>query len=134
MRINAHHIVNEIEGTGLSNDLEIADGFAFLTGTYTGLEIIDIDPPGSAYTVDTVPTWASRGLAVTEGYAYVACDKVGFQVVDINSPESANIIKSFEMPVNALSVALSKGYAFVTVYDDYTLNHYVQYLKLYEKT
>ena len=119
------YFVKTIDVEGLQAKVKVEDGYAYLVTWQEGIQIIDIDPLESAYVVNKITTWAPESVTVSGGYAYVACGKVGFQVVDVNPPESANITKSVEMPVNALQVALSDGYAFV-LFKDNTYNHWVR--------
>lgn len=72
-------IVETLPGFTLTNDVALADGFAYLAAQPTGLAVVDMRaPPGLIYrhdlvTPDTAPD--IRGVAVTEGALFLIGDE-----------------------------------------------------------
>jgi len=89
--------VSTVAASMLIRDMIISGGYAYCAED-DGLEIIDVDPPESAYHVAMVDINEAEGLstvALLNGYAYVA-PSYGEQVyvVDIDPPESAHVVKT----------------------------------------
>ena len=104
----------DLGSEGYAASLAVAGGYAYVSMSDAGLEIVNIDPPESAYIVNMVdtPGYADK-VAVSGEYAYVADEEAGLQIIDIDPPESASIVKTVDTPGYALSVAVSGGYAYV---------------------
>ena len=121
------HIVKIIDTLEEAAYVDVSGGYAYVVDynhdsgpdseSNYGFQIIDIDPPESAYIVKTVytPGAASR-VDVTGGYAYVADGAYGLQIFDIQPPGAAHIVKTVDLD-QAYNVQVSSGYAYVAIYD-----------------
>jgi len=92
----------------------VTGGYAYVADRYSGLQIIDVEPPESASIVKSVdtPGWAC-GVYVTSGYAYVADEGSGLQIIDVDPIGSASIVKSVDTSGEALGVYVTGSYAYV---------------------
>ncbi len=110
------YLVNSIDLAGENtNTIAVSGGYAYAGDSITGVQIIDIDPPESAYSINVFDTLSNAdGVALAEGYAYVA-DDYGLQIVDVDPLESAYIVKSVYTPGGANGIAASSGYACLTI-------------------
>jgi len=103
--------VNKVKGEGRAVSLTVSGGYAYMLDYK--LEIIDIDPPESAYLVKGFDLGAlGFGIDLSGNYAYIACGE-SLRIVDISLPESPLLVKSIDMPPGAGNVAVANGYAFV---------------------
>ena len=109
--------INHVDTPGQAMEVAVSGGYAYVADSGQGLQIIDIDPPESAYIVKSVDTTDARGIAVSGGYAYVADRDSGLQIIDNEPPESAYIVGSVDTPDAAYGVAVSGGYTYVAAYD-----------------
>jgi len=79
----------------------VEDGYAYVEST-SGLKIVDIDPPESAYVCGSVDI-EYDAIDVTEDYAYtvrkISTYGSEFQIIDVTPPESAHIVNTFELPL-----------------------------------
>jgi hypothetical protein len=106
--------VNSVDTPGYAYGVAVSGGYAYVAAYLSGLAIINIDPPESAYIIKAVDTpGVARGVAASAGYAYVADYESGLQIIDIDPPESAYIVKSVDTPGQASGVAVSGRYAYV---------------------
>jgi len=105
--------VNWVDTPDIAEEVTVSGGYAYVADGYSGLQIIDIDPPESAIIVKSVDTEYATGVAVSGGYAYVSANWNGLQIIDIDPPESAFIVNEVDMPDFTNGVAVSEGYAYV---------------------
>jgi len=113
-------IVKTVDTPGAAMAVGVSGGYAYVVDQATaeggyGLQIIDIDPPDSAYIVNHVDMPPGNGVdvAVSDGYAYVASGS-GVQIIDIDPPDSAYILKTVG---GGRDIAVSGGYAYVVDHD-----------------
>ena len=78
-----------------SEDIDVADGYAYIADNGYGLRVIDVVPYDSANLVKTVDmNWNyTHHVVVYGGYAFVSAQE-NFHIVDIRTPESAYIAHS----------------------------------------
>ena len=111
-------ILNPIDITpvnfdGYAYSVYISLGYAYVATFEYGLQIIDIDPPESAYLINTIETIGiTNDVHVYGDYAYVTSGYSRLDIVAINPPESAYIVSSVDTP-GAQGVYISNGYAYV---------------------
>ncbi|MCX6646190.1 MAG: PKD domain-containing protein [bacterium] len=116
--LGSAHIVNQIP-VWYTRYISVSGGYAYLSES-NGLRIIDIEPPESAYTVNSVNTGQQNpyGVAVSGGYAYLVAADVqesSLLMIDIDPPESAYIANTVDTPFQYLGrIAVSGGYAYAT--------------------
>ena len=92
----------------------VSGGYAYVAAGFSGLVIVDIDPPESASVVKIIPApVVAQGVDVSDGYAFVVSGVGGLHIIDIDPPESASVVKTVDMPAIADRVAVSGGYAYV---------------------
>ncbi len=103
------HIVNSVSAHGRVGGVAVSGSYVYVTSSME-LEIIEVDPPESAYIVNTIEV--SGGIAVSGDYAYVA-DNSALHIIDIHAPESACIVKSVDCSRLGGEVAVSGGYVYV---------------------
>jgi hypothetical protein len=120
------HWVGNANPPGSSQDVAVAEAYAYVASGASGLQIVDISNPrlpelkGGADT----PSFANA-VCVAGGYAYVADglsqaspeETASLQVVDVSDPESPEVVGSVEMPGggDAVDVAVSGDYAYVVI-------------------
>ena len=91
----------------LSDEIEIHNGYAYVTCKHEGLKVVDIDPIDTAEVVGSIETpFAAWHLTLSGDYAYVSCgnDENGWtgnivdsvQVIDISDPAQPVIADSLE--------------------------------------
>ncbi len=121
-------VVNDIVWPEVTGDLVISDGYAYAACTVIGdlgwgpagslLHIVDIDPPESASTVNTLSPWG-WSVALSDRYAYSdAPGDRAVRAVRIDLPESAveSPFTTDEMmtwQVLSSRLAVSGGYAYM---------------------
>lgn len=68
-----------------NNNME--NGYAYVVCLGDGLQIIDIDPPGSASIVKAVDTSGeASNITLDGGYAYIADGISDLRVIDVDTP------------------------------------------------
>jgi len=114
--------ISGVSPLGEFDGVVISGGYAytgFTNGDIHGIMIVDIDPPVSAFVVNTVETPLNvERLAVSGAYAYVVDSDVNLDIahlhiIDIDQPESAELVKTVDLPGWAKSVTVSDGHAYV---------------------
>ena len=120
-------LLNRVDIPGGADFLAVSEGNACVTDGDSTLNIIDIDPPGSAYIAGSVDGMDNAGkLAVSGGYAYVG-DSGNLRIIDIDPPGSAYIVASVETTCGVCDVTVSNGFAYVASYHtfyDYDFDEY----------
>jgi len=115
--------INRVESTVAFNNIAVFGEYAYVTyedseEEISGLSIIDIDPPESAYFVNTidfpVDLSSARGIVVSGEYAYITNGTYGLQIIDVDPPESAYIVNTIDTPGSSTGVAVSGGYAYIS--------------------
>jgi hypothetical protein len=110
-------LVNSVDTDGQAWGVYVdgRTGFAYVADILSGLYIIDIDPPDSAYIVTTVVTPGS--CFNVDGnyseYVYVADYDAGLQIIDVDPPETASIVKSVDTYDYAYDIKVSADYAYI---------------------
>ena len=108
---NNFNPVNNVNTPGIVYEVYVISGYAYVADS-SALQIIDIEPPESAYIVKSVDTLGSAcSVHVSDGYAYVAGSK--FEIIDIEPIESSYVVKSVDLPVWGNGVYVSGDYAYV---------------------
>ena len=98
-------------------------------GLHPELNIVDINPPESAYIIKSVEVWwYSSAVEVSGGYAYVTdgnpfTNGGSIKIIDVDPPESAHIISSVTIPYDGYGFAISGGYAYIACHYSY-IDHY----------
>jgi len=85
-----------------AKDVDVSNGYAFVTESYNGIIIVDIDPPESAYVVNTIyPGELDIGkyfscTTIDGNYVYSGCveDKPYILITDVSNPSSPNIVNT----------------------------------------
>ncbi|MCX6645663.1 MAG: hypothetical protein NTY09_04805 [bacterium] len=72
--------------------VSVADGYAYVNSSETGLYIVDIDPPESAWVVGSLGSRFDGDVCVANGYAYRSTEYNGLEVIDVDPPQSAMIV------------------------------------------
>ena len=96
----------------------VSDGYAFVSASYDGLLIYDIDTTDTPDLIgheDPPANMRTRDAAVRDGYAYVANDLDGgrFVVVDVSDPTAPAEVGSTAEITSPQSVALSGNHAYL---------------------
>ena len=96
-----------------TTSVDVVNGYAYVGGG--GLLIIDVDPPETAYVVNTVPLglYNINDVVVLNGYAYVAEGSDGFYIVDVDPVEDASMVSTIDTPGIAYGVDFENSYAYV---------------------
>jgi len=86
-----------------SEDVDAADGYAYIADNGYGLRVIDVEPYASANLVKTVDAnWDyAHHVVVYNGYAFVSAQN-NLHIVDVRTPESAYIAHS--IPTDSIFV------------------------------
>jgi len=100
-----------VETDGDAEDVDFADGYAFVAMGDAGLAIVDVDPVDSASVENTVDTTNARAVCVDGGYAYVADYNSGLRIIDIDPVGDAHVVKTVSTIGNSVDVAVQGGYA-----------------------
>jgi hypothetical protein len=76
--------VKSVDTPGYASGVYVSDGYAFVADMDSGLQIIDVEPPESAYIVKTVGTPDSAyEVCVSDGYAYIADFDGGLRIIKL---------------------------------------------------
>jgi hypothetical protein len=79
----------------------------------SGIQIIDISTPGSAYICGFIPCQYAYDVVVSNGYAYIADLSAGLVTADIDPPGSAHIIATVPSDGSFYGVFVSGSYAYL---------------------
>ncbi len=116
-RVNLHGYGFErvyVPTPGLAWDIDVENGFAYITDYTNGLSIIDIHNPE-----DPVPTGGidtpgnARGIFVSGDFAYMANDSAGLYIMDVSDPENPDSVSCIYTPGRALDVFQSGDYVYI---------------------
>ena len=92
--------------------IAVAGNYAYLSNNITGLEVLDLTNPASAYLSDRIQsTGYSTAVAADGDYAYAAGDK--FQILNIHDPVSPFIVSETKLNYTAEKIELYNGYAYI---------------------
>ncbi len=120
-------LVSVTDTPSATDRILVSDDYAYVQDWSNGcMYIYDIAPASLARIVRTIrmaESGMARGpecLAVSGSYAYLLGIEPNdnsrkLHIVDISEPESASIVASVEMPFHALDMAITDGYAMVTI-------------------
>lgn len=112
-------IIGRCGSLGNVRQIEIHQGFAYITAREDGLYIVDIaDPakPTVAYHYDTLEK--ATGLAVSYPLAAVACRFHGVELIDISDPRSPKYIATAVPTKELQSVDIRNGYLYAGAWAD----------------
>ncbi|MFC1779696.1 DUF1566 domain-containing protein [Thermodesulfobacteriota bacterium] len=117
-------IVGTLQLPGWGGAGVVSGSYVYVANEFAGLQVVDVSDPQNPAIVGSVdiPTQAFN-LSVVDQYAYVA-DDTGLQIINITDPLQPNIVGSIATPDsgdiywpnNALDVAVSGQFAYLTVY------------------
>jgi hypothetical protein len=98
------------QGVGVA----VADGYAYVCDTGTGLRVFDLADETNPVEVGSLVTPGLANDIFIEGTtAYIADFFNGIQIVDISDPASPALLGSFNTPDRALGVSVYDGVAYV---------------------
>jgi len=110
-------LVKTVTTPGQSREVHVQGDYAYVAeypmDGDNALHIIDINPPLSAYIVNTMSIMASD-VFVSGDYAYVGDWGTKLDVIDINPPESMHIVGDVEDIIEIENVFKTGSYAYVT--------------------
>ena len=109
-------VINSINLSACSGDVCVENGYAYATTGDHKLQILDIDPPQSAYIVNSVELPESDPLSiyVSNGYVYVGMLSYGLQIIDVDPPELASVVKVIDLAGDHVGdIDISGDYAYV---------------------
>ncbi|HYN88856.1 MAG TPA: hypothetical protein VER55_10010 [Ardenticatenaceae bacterium] len=99
------------------NNVEVVDGYAYVTGTAHDLAVLDVHEPTAPSVVGTydVPNPASRsqGVTVVGTTAYLANGADGLQILDVSRPTAPALHGVYDTPGYAQAAAIVDDLAFV---------------------
>lgn len=129
------------------SDIEIADGYAYLAADEAGLRIVDVSNPSAPTEVGSylpplrglankplsrsgpeAPNYlysrGARAVVVETAskaggpvYAYVAAQGAGLRIVDVSNPAAPAEIGFYEMPGDAIGIAVANDYAYIAAFE-----------------
>jgi len=122
-RANPSGIIKTIDLPDDAYGVYVTGGYGHVANWNAGLQIIDIEPPESAYIVKTVNTPGSAyDVYVSGGYAYIGDWYAGLQIIDVEPISSAYIVKTVDTPGTASGLHVSSGYAHLADLDYYIID------------
>ena len=102
------HLVGSIENFSLHNpELSIEGDYAFVTGKFQGIAIININNPENPYFTYINLAKNYLDIAVKHGYGYAAMNDGGLEVLDIDPAPKSHVIGNVEMPRSIYSVDIT---------------------------
>jgi hypothetical protein len=116
--------VTTVPTEGWVKDIAIENGYAYLPAEgpsdypepyeFSEFYIIDIDPPESAYLMNTVEIEGLAGtdIAVKDGYVYLAGNLQGIEIYDVDPPETAHIVNHVETDEHLWMIEIEGDYAY----------------------
>ncbi len=106
------YIIADILTDGWANDVEVQDGYAYITDVNSGLFVanVTVDPPSIIGSTGIMEAWR---VAVQGDYAYVAW--IGFCIVDISNPSSPHVVGTTPVHGVAFDVEVDRSYVYVAV-------------------
>ena len=102
-----------IPTAGNADGMDMANGYVAVAMRESGVDIIDVDPPGSASVVAHVDTTRDAWeVYIKNDYIYAAVG-TGLDIIDITDPASAYIYDTLDTSGYVYDVAVTNGYAFM---------------------
>ncbi len=89
------------------------DGFAYVSNSTDGLQLIDVNTPAAAYVFNVVDTDYAEDSVVSGGLAYVADSDSGMKIVDIDPPGMASVINGVITGGDCRAIDYADGYAYM---------------------
>ena len=115
--IESASIIKAVPTSVEASNLDIYNGYAFVSGSGTLMPIVDIDPPEDAHLINSVVMSSLvYDVKVVNGYAFVANAFSGLKILDIDPIESPSIIASINVPYGAMNVDIVGNMAYVSCY------------------
>jgi hypothetical protein len=108
----APYIIADVLTDGWANDVEVQDGYAYITDVNSGLFVANVivDPPSIIGSTGIMEAWR---VAVQGDYAYVAW--IGFCIVDISTPSAPFVVGTTPVHGVAFDVEVDREYVYVAV-------------------
>lgn len=105
-------IIADVPTDGWANDVEVQDGYAYITDVNSGLFVANVvnDPPSIVGSTGIMEAWR---VAVQGDYAYVAW--IGFCIVDISTPSAPFVVGTTPVHGVAFDVEVDREYVYVAV-------------------
>ncbi|MCP4583939.1 MAG: hypothetical protein GY839_20190 [candidate division Zixibacteria bacterium] len=102
---------------GAPNDMDIANGYAYIADSLAGLVIVDITDPDNLTLAGTYETPDyTIGVHVLGTTAYVADGATGLLILDVADPANITLIGSYDTPGFARDVFVNDDFAFIADY------------------
>ncbi len=115
---NATKITPQLETGPGTGGVLVRGNLAYVTSR-DGLVIVDIDDPRNPIIADQIGSDVSGIAAAEDGFVYLAEGSDGLAIIDVSDPYNATRIKQID--VQAGSVAVSGGFAYVTWRNELTI-------------
>jgi hypothetical protein len=95
-------------------DVEVANGYAFLATGTTGFQIVDISDPTAPQQVGSLRfEVAVVDVEVAHGYAFLAVSQQGFVIADVRDPTHPRVVSRDNMFGTVKAVEVDGRYAYV---------------------
>jgi len=111
-------IIGEVELDYVIQGLAVSQGYAYVSGYTTGVNIYDVDPPDEVHPVKVVDLPDHLfGICVNEGYAYVANGHLGVAIVDVAPIETSDWIASIAIMGWVQDIEVRDDFAYTACYE-----------------
>ncbi len=104
--------IGQYETVGFVEALTVSSGVAYIAGSYSGLEVLDLSSLTDPITLGCYITTSHQDVAVSNSYAYLASAYDGLQIVDISDPAEPAYVSWLDLDFTC-SVAVGKSHVFV---------------------
>jgi hypothetical protein len=99
---------------GYANNVEVADGYAYVAAGSAGLQVVDVSDPRAPQIIASVDTNGNANdVRILGRYAYVADGGAGIKIIDIANPAAPVIAGSVDTPGDAVDVMVAGNLAFI---------------------
>jgi hypothetical protein len=99
---------------GYANNVEVADGYAYVAAGSAGLQVVDVSDPRSPRIIGSVDTNGNANdVRILGRYAYVADGGAGLKIIDIVDPAAPVIAGAVDTPGEAVDVMVAGNLAYV---------------------
>lgn len=99
---------------GYANNVEVADGYAYVAAGSAGLQVVDVSDPLVPRIIGSVDTNGNANdVRILGRYAYVADGGAGLKIIDIVNPALPVIAGSVDTPGDAVDVMVAGNLAYI---------------------
>ena len=108
-----------------TSGIAVEDDYAYVTTSFSGLQIVDISDPTNPYVKGFVDDYSEqqKSVALSGGYAFVIDREYGLQIFNVSDSENPTWVNNVEIEETPYNLTISSNYLYLNRNPEFDYEH-----------